>query len=198
MKQKSPQIHPDFNLPGRSKLTGRKSTLTGLFINSITPIVVPSMEEVDAALRVLGMTRGACVCAYCGDQKSEWDHFRAIVLNRKPTGYITEIANLVPSCGKCNQSKRNVQWQDWINGPAKQSPKQRSIPDLVERIARLNCYEKWREPIKMNYSDILGPDRWQTHLNNLERTIQFLEEAEAHAETCRQVLKNHPTVKRLS
>jgi 5-methylcytosine-specific restriction endonuclease McrA len=198
MKRKNPQIHPDFNLPGRSKLTGRKSTLTGLFFNSITPILVPSMEEVDAALNVLGMTRGACVCAYCGGQKSEWDHFRAIVLNREPTGYITEIANLVPSCGKCNQSKGNKPWRDWIKGAAKQSPTQRAIPDLDERIRRLEAFEIWRAPIKLDYSDILGPDRWQSHLSNLELTINCLEKAEAQADACRQLVDGHLAVKRLS
>ena len=190
MKQKQ-TLHPDFNLPGRSRITGRKSTLTGLFFNSITPLVSPSEQEVDEALEVLGMKRGACVCAYCGGQKSEWDHFRAIVLDRNPTGYITEIANLVPSCGKCNQSKGNKPWREWIRSDAKHSPKRRNVPNLDERIRRLEAYEGWRVPRKLDYSEILGREHWTNHLSNLERVIKTLEEAESHAEACRRLVEKH-------
>lgn len=137
------------------------------------------------------MKRGACVCAYCGGPKSEWDHFRAIVSDRKPTGYTTEIANLVPSCGKCNQSKGNKPWLDWIKSNAKQSPLRRNVPDLDERIQRLKKYEGWRTPIKLDYSAILGIDNWNRHLSNLESVIEFLKEAEAHAMMCRRRVEHH-------
>ena len=98
--------HPDFKAPAKFvRLTARTSTLTGLFVVTLTQYIAPTEDEVDEALSILGMSRGHCVCAYCGRAKSEWDHFRPTVANGEPTGYITEIANLVPSCGKCNQSK---------------------------------------------------------------------------------------------
>jgi endonuclease I len=45
------------------------------------------------------------------------------VLKKKPTGYISEIHNLVPACGKCNQSKGNKEWRQWMLSDATLSPK---------------------------------------------------------------------------
>ena len=42
------------------------------------------------------------------------DHLRPLVKDKEPTGYISEIHNLVPSCGKCNQSKGNKEWKAWM------------------------------------------------------------------------------------
>src|SRR3954468_17503374 len=135
-------MHPDFNPPARNpRITSRKPTITGLFFVTLTPSITPTDDEVDEALAVLGMTTGACVCAYCGGKKSEWDHFRPIVLNRRPTGYITEIANLVPSCGKCNQSKGNKNWRAWmLSTTANHSPTRLRLSDIDIRIARLEEY----------------------------------------------------------
>jgi 5-methylcytosine-specific restriction endonuclease McrA len=191
MKRKKQRPHPDFNLPGRSKLTGRKSTLTGLFLNSVTPVVEPTASEVDRALDCLGMQSGSCVCAYCGGHKSEWDHFRPIVIDRKPTGFITEIANLVPSCGKCNQSKGNKPWREWISGNARHSPKTRNIADLDERIRRLDQYERSWTPVQLDYAQICGEDTWGRHLGNLDQVLTLLQEAEDTAEKCRDVVAAH-------
>ena len=182
--------HPDFNPPGDPpKLTGRRSTITGLFFTSLTPYVEPTEAEVDKALEILGMRRGACVCAYCGDKKSEWDHFRAVVKDRTPTGYITEIANLVPACGKCNQSRGNKDWKSWMLGSARHSPSSRGISDIQERIARLEAYEAWGKPVKIDYKALAGKDSWQKHLAHLEEVLALLEKAESHASALRHKAK---------
>lgn len=173
---------PVFNPPGRPpKLTGRKTTITGLFFTSLTPYIEPTPAEVDEALKILGMTREACVCAYCGGPKSEWDHFRAVVKNRAPTGYITEIANLVPACGKCNQSRGNGDWESWMRGGAPQSPASRGIPDLEQRIERLKAFEQWSKPVKIDYADLAGAAEWAQHLSHLEAVLSLLAQAEKHA-----------------
>jgi hypothetical protein len=51
-----------------------------------------------------------------------WDHLRPLVKNKLPTGYISEIRNLVPSCGPCNQSKGASDWRAWMRGKARGSP----------------------------------------------------------------------------
>ena len=180
--------HPDFDLPGSSKITGRKSTITGLFLTSITPCIAPTDAEIREALEILGMTTGNCVCAYCGDRRTEWDHLRAIVKDRKPTGYITEIANLVPSCGKCNQSKGNKPWREWIKSTARHAPANRNVADLEQRIERLEAYEKWREPCILDYEAVLGEEHWKSHMSHLESVLDLLSLAEKHAEICRQLL----------
>ncbi|MBW8827948.1 MAG: HNH endonuclease [Burkholderiales bacterium] len=145
----------------------------------------PTEVEVDEALKILGMQRGACVCAYCGDKKSEWDHFRAVVKHRTPTGYITEIANLVPSCGKCNQSRGNKDWKSWMLGKARHSPSSRGLTDIQERIARLEAYEAWGKPVKIDYKALAGENGWQQHLAHLEEVLALLEKAETHASALR-------------
>lgn len=182
-------MHPDFDLPGRARVDGRTSSITAAFFQTITPVVVPSDAEVEEALAVLGMVRGSCRCAYCGDQRTEWEHFRPIVKGRQPTGYITEIANLVPACGKCNQSKGNKNWKEWMVSNAARSPKQRGISDLGERVARLDAYERWREPICIDYAAIVGPERWSHYIDLLNGAVSHLSEAQKVALELRAIIK---------
>ena len=53
-------------------------------------------------------------CAYCGKKASHLDHLYALISDRKPTGYYTEPANLVPCCRECNQPKGNMYWEDFM------------------------------------------------------------------------------------
>src|SRR5258708_929759 len=120
-----------FRMPSVQTMKSRKSSITNAFANSILPKPVkPTFEEVEEALAILGMDFESVVCAYCGNPKTEWDHLRPLVVNHRPTGYISEIANLVPSCSKCNQSKGNWEWKKWMLNPnADNSPTKRGIKD---------------------------------------------------------------------
>src|SRR5688572_33120377 len=129
-------MHPDFDLPSPGSIKGRSSSITAAFIQAIVPVIEPTDAEVVEALSVLGMKPGTCVCAYCGDPRTEWDHFRPLVSGQRPTGFITEIANMVPACGKCNQSKGGKPWRQWMTSKAKRSPTSREVNDLDGKIAR--------------------------------------------------------------
>ena len=183
-------MHPDFKLPSKGTIKGRSSTITAAFFTAITPVVEPTDAEVDDALMILGMSRGRCVCVYCGGLKSEWDHFRPIVENQQPTGFITEIANLVPSCGKCNQSKGKQHWKAWLLGSAPGSPKSRGIHDLDTKVERLDAYEKWRQPIQLNYPAIVGEELWTKHLQNRKSLLTAMTEAQTHAEKLRTAISS--------
>lgn len=180
-------MHPDFDLPGKGRVDGRTSSITAAFFQAITPVIVPSDSEVEEALAVLGMSKGNCRCAYCGDPRTEWDHFRPIVKGRLPTGYITEIANLVPACGKCNQSKGNKDWNEWMLGPAPRSPKQRNIPDLAQRLSRLEAYEQWRKPVCIDYETLVGPERWSKYRGLLDTAVAHLSDAQKVAEELKAI-----------
>lgn len=168
-------------MPTPMKITGRSSSITNAFINSIIPVVPPSAEEVKQALEILGMNTETFQCAYCGSVASEWDHLRPLVKDKKPTGYISEIHNLVPSCGKCNQSKGNKEWKTWMRSDAKLSPKTRGIKDFPERIKRLEAYENFKAPTKMDFAAIVGPAVWERHQNNLEHLQSLMRESQALA-----------------
>lgn len=167
-----------FRMPTPMKITGRSSSITNAFINSIIPVVPPSAEEVQQALKMLGMTPDTFQCAYCGGVASEWDHLRPLVKEKKPTGYISEIHNLVPSCGKCNQSKGNKEWKAWMLSTAKLSPAARGIKDISERIQRLEAYENSKDPTKMDFAAIVGQEVWARHQDNLERVQALMRESQ--------------------
>jgi hypothetical protein len=169
-----------FKFPKPVKITGRSSTITNAFVTSIIPLAEPTEDEVEHALEKLGMTRATCVCAYCGGKFSEWDHLRPLVKDKRPTGFISEIRNLVPACGKCNQSKGNKDWRVWIESSAKGSPRSREVEDLNQRIQRLEDYERWGSPERVVFEDIVGAEDWRRYwaecesLHSRMRDVQCL------------------------
>src|SRR4051812_20754033 len=94
------KVRKAFAMPSVQTMVSRKSSVTNAFVNSLIPVIEPTIEEIEEALQILGMTPDDVRCAYCGDPNTEWDHLRPLVVNRRPTGFISEIGNLVPSCGK--------------------------------------------------------------------------------------------------
>jgi hypothetical protein len=104
------------------------------------------------------------------------------VRDLRPTGYITEIANLVPACGKCNQSKSGSDWRGWITGSAAQSPSRTlDKASLDGKIHCLESFEKWREPTRIDYETVLGAERWRQHMSHLRTVLDILETAEKDA-----------------
>lgn len=117
-----------FQMPKPIKITGRSSSITSGFVTSIITAIYPRSEEIRKSLEILRIEPGDLSCAYCGSLASEWDRSKPLVKDKRPTGYISGIHNLVQSCGKCNQSKGNKTWNQWMCSPAKQSPKNKRCP----------------------------------------------------------------------
>jgi hypothetical protein len=180
-----------FRIPSVQTTVSRKSSITNAFVNMIIPVIAPAPEEIQEALIILAMDPADVRCAYCGNTMTEWDHLRPLVLNRRPTGYITEIANLVPCCAKCNQSKGNTQWRIWIrNEKAKHSPTRRRIPDVADRIARLEAYGKWRTPTLIDFEAILGQEAWAQYWAMWEGVNSELLKCKEVADSHREKITN--------
>ena len=179
---------PYCQLPTPVSVNGRSSSVTNAFISAIVPAIERTEEEELEALRILQIDPHDIRCAYCGDRATEWDHLRPIISNQEPTGYITEIANLVPSCGKCNQSKGKSYWSTWMEGTARLSPKTRGISDLAERVERLNRHEVWREPRKIGFASVVGPEMWKRHRQNWTNVLQLLKESQQLASEIRIIV----------
>ena len=171
-----------FRMPSQVKITGRSSSITNSFINGIAPTVAPTTEQIKDALNALGMEGGHIECVYCGSTCTEWDHLNPLVRDKMPTGYITEINNLVPACGKCNQSKGNRPWREWMVSDAPQSPKSRGVDDLEDRIQLLSDYEELFTPVRVDFRAMLGDDLWSRYwkacddLQNLMKRCQVLQD----------------------
>jgi 5-methylcytosine-specific restriction endonuclease McrA len=174
-------------LPKVSTVSGRSSSITNAFINAILPVHKPTYEEELKALAILEMSSETICCAYCGGKYTEWDHLRPIIRGKEPTGFITEIANLVPACGKCNQSKGGSDWKSWMLGPALQSPKSRNIPDIEKRIALLEHYVlHWGDPVPISFQMIVGVQKWNEHKENLKDVLGLLEKSQELAKEIRK------------
>lgn len=162
------------------KITQRASSVTNSFVQAVIPWVPPSPTQQSEALKVLGMEDGI-VCAYCGGVASDWDHLRPLVRNKRPTGYISDYKNLVPACGRCNQSKGAQDWRSWISGGAAGSPTSRGVADLSNRIAVLDRFESWGAVSPLPLEQLAAPELWSKHWENLRRLEEALQEAQRHA-----------------
>jgi hypothetical protein len=188
-KKRLKAIAAAFSMPLFQTMVSRKSSVTNAAVGSVIPAVHPSPNEIETALAVLGMTPMDLHCAYCGDPCTEWDHLRPLVIKRRPTGFISEIANLVPACGKCNQSKGNWPWREWmLNKRAKRSPSGRGLPDIAERIARLEAYEKWRTPTRVDFETLIGRDEWERYWSLVEDVIEEMRKCQEVADILKQRL----------
>jgi hypothetical protein len=163
------------------KITSRTSSITNSFVQAIIPSVEPTEAEVDEALAVMDMTRDRISCIYCGAPASDWDHLRPLVRARRPTGYINEIRNLVPSCGRCNQSKSGADWRAWMLGTARGSPTSRGVADVQDRVERLQRFEDWGDVQPLALRDLAGAEEWDAYWANLEIIESQMREAQRHA-----------------
>lgn len=183
--KKPARARSPFRMPSVQTMKSRKSSITNAFVNSLLPVYKPSLEEIATALSLLGMSADNMTCVYCGGPYTEWDHLRPLVIGRRPTGYVNEIANLVPSCNKCNQSKRNENWREWMLSKADLSPTARGILDLEVRILRLEAYEQWRKPRKIDFEALVGIEAWNQYWEMLERVDQQMHECQLVANELR-------------
>jgi len=180
-----------FSMPSFQTMVSRKSSITNVFVSSLVPVIPPTIDEIEQVLVILGMEPDDVRCAYCGNKSSEWDHLRPLVLQRRPTGFISEIANLVPACGKCNQSKGNKPWRDWMLSGARLSPTGRRLADVADRVLRLEAFERWRTPTKIDFESAVGKDDWEKYWALCEKVNEELRLCQDVANSMRARIIEH-------
>jgi len=90
--------------------------------------------EMQAVLQFFHMREPGC--ALCGSREvRRWDHLVAI--NR---GGETVVGNIVPSCATCDDSKRDLPYEEWMGHSAEGSPASRGVIDVAERLESIQCY----------------------------------------------------------
>jgi hypothetical protein len=109
-------------IPGNATITNRSSTISSQFARARAPYIKPTVEEINARYRLFEIDPQHKQCAYCGAGQTEWDHLFAVVEGAQWTGYATEIGNLIPACGKCNQSRGKKAIREWMNSHAPFAP----------------------------------------------------------------------------
>lgn len=79
---------------------------------------------------------GQPACVFCGAPNiSRWDHLVAI-----RQGGETVLGNMVLACARCDNSKGQQPFEEWMRGAAPGSPASRGVADIEARIARLRAY----------------------------------------------------------
>jgi 5-methylcytosine-specific restriction endonuclease McrA len=169
------------------KITSRTSSITNSFVQAIIPTVEFSADEQREALAHLAMTPDNLRCAYCGAATTDWDHLRPLVKKKRPTGYISEIRNLVPSCGPCNQSKGASDWRTWMTGKARGSPTTRNVSGQ-ERMACLNQFETWGNVHPIAFEGMISKAAWDAYWAQLDGVLDSMRVAQEKAATLREAI----------
>lgn len=174
-------------IPKLLKITSRTSSITNAFIQAIIPTIPWSEEEQQEALSKLSMSKSDMKCVYCGSKTTDWDHLRPLVRNKKPTGYLHEIRNLVPACGPCNQSKGGQDWDRWFHSKTANSPTKRKIEDLETKYNNINNFFKWGNlsPIENLVNNTELQKYWKIH----DEIITAMQSAQKEAEIIKSKLQ---------
>lgn len=91
-------------------------------------------QEAEAVVSFFGP--GSPECAFCGSADvRRWDHLIPLGL-----GGDTVLGNMVLACGRCDDSKGQRPFEEWMLSDAPFSPTTRRVPDIRQRIARLKAY----------------------------------------------------------
>ena len=140
------------------------------------------------ALSLLGMDDTNLRCSYCGQPATDFDHFRPVVKGRRPTGFATDVRNMVPACGPCNQSKGGQYWRDWIMGKSIGAQRTHD-PWREDRILRLEQFEKWSAHSPLNIDAIVGRGRMLAYWQRLEQIKEEMQDAQAEADSIRALVQ---------
>jgi hypothetical protein len=74
-------------------------------------------------------------------------------------------------------------------GKAKGCPKTRKVPDVEVRIVRLEAYEAWRPPTKVDFETLLGKEAWDHYWSLWDALNTALHEAQIVADRMGAVVK---------
>ena len=171
-----------FKLPTKIYLNQRKSSIVNAFFNGIIPVKKPSKKEIEEHKKVLGMSNSEYKCIYCGNEATTQDHLNALVRDKKPTGYITELANLVPSCTGCNSSKGNKDWRTFIkylyeNDKLNNSKKSINSNQYMKALKKLEKFESFYKPKKLDLESEPFKKLFKIHIANLNKVLSLLDKS---------------------
>ena len=179
------------------KITSRSSSITNAFVQAIIPYRQPREQDVDVALSKLGMSRDTIECIYCGNNSTDWDHLFALVKNKRPSGFFSDIGNMVPACGPCNQSKSGQDWKAWMLGNAKNSPTTRGVTDVAERIRVIEKHIKTSGLRAKNIEDYIDNSELEEYWKSLEEIHSAMSKAQNLASRIQSQLQSRLELEKL-
>jgi hypothetical protein len=95
---------------------------------------------------------GLLHCLYCGnDNPTRWDHLHAVT-----RGGDTVPGNLVPACQRCDDSKQDIDVDEWAMGKSKHRPNLDRLPHIQAVIA---AYQAHFSHSPANFQSKLSPEQ---------------------------------------
>lgn len=175
-----------YKMPTKSDLKGRSSTISNAFAVSVTPFIRPTEEELATYYSLLGIKEGQC--AYCLGDGNGRDHLKPLVNNGMPTGYITDIHNLVPCCQKCNSSKGSKSFKAWYKSEENifRLKKQGMNDDAINERYEVLCAFEDLVPPPLDYEAIVGKELWDEYKL---RRVALLETLNDNQAFCDKIYK---------
>lgn len=163
-----------FKYPAADKLSSRTSTICRSMACTMLKRESCSPEEEKLWMEFFPEKK----CAYCGKPASHLDHLYALIENRRPTGYGTEPANLVPCCRVCNQRKGNLDWKEYMR-----SDKCEHVVDSSNDISssienRIKTIESFQEkmPASKAIIDKETEEKWAEILSSFDAKLNDAQE----------------------
>lgn len=182
-------MNKKFKLPTKSDLKSRTSTISNAFAIAITPYIYPSSNEIEHFLKELHLEQGQC--AYCLGKANSMDHVKPLVTGGLPTGYITEIRNLVPCCSACNSAKGSQDFRYWYKSKknvARLHAEGLTEAQIEERFTIVSQYID-KIPKPLDYKTILGDELWEEYLQRKSEMIQLLKDNQFFCDKLSAIIK---------
>lgn len=91
-------------------------------------------QEIKQILEFFGKDLPECV--FCGSKDvKRWDHLVSI-----KQGGETILGNMVPACASCDDSKRDLYFEEWMVSDSENSPTSQGIKDIDKKIKHIKAY----------------------------------------------------------
>jgi hypothetical protein len=113
-------------------------------------------------------------CAYCGGDFQRWDHLVPVF-----EGGDTIVGNLVPACSKCDSSKGNRIYSEWMLSDVPSSPQMRGVLEVQARIEKIqkyvtkHGYQERKPEVRLNEAEL---QRYTTIVQTMETLQQEIED----------------------
>lgn len=164
----------EFPMPSNSNLQNRISTINNSFVQSIIPrISEKDQVKLKKYYEELGIEQNQCV--YCLKKgKVTGDHLHPLIKDKMPTGYITDINNIVPCCPDCNSSKGGKEFIDWYKSDCNVKRLNNfgiSDEQINQRYKIIVNYINNHHQEPLNLKDVFGEDDWN-EFNKIKNQLE--------------------------
>jgi hypothetical protein len=118
------------------------------------------------------MTEGNVLCIYCGtDPATRWDHLHPV-----SKGGDSSPGNLVPACGRCDDSKQDRTIEEWAASNAKHRPAASRVAAIFARIRKYQLTYAYEA---QDFEKKLSPEQHAVYMRFRERLDALREQMRA-------------------